>query len=325
MNTDTKGTKELRDILATIGVAGTVVATPAQESDKHAMQLDRVLMLAAGERQRVGELLQAAERITAAQLQQALDEQRRGERKLGDILVERGLLTRGERDVLLEFQDRQAGAGPQSDKLYLGRILVATGQITPSQLADALNWQARHGVRLGEALVATGQATPTQVTHGLALQRKLIVAALLAALSLASGPAVQEAHAAQKSASLQISATVIASARMQMDHQQARLSVTSADIARGYVDVPAGSRFSVATNSRTGYFIDFHPRIGVFTAVHIEGLGAPVQLGADGGTVTQSAEVSLNMAHELNYRFYLEPALDPGNYEWPLLLAVRAR
>jgi hypothetical protein len=325
MNTDTKGTKELRDILATIGVAGTVVASPAQESDNHATQLDRVLMLAAGERQRVGELLQAAERITAAQLQQALHEQGRGDRKLGDILVERGLLTPGERDVLLEFQHRQAGAGPQADKLYLGRILVATGQITHSQLAAALNWQNEHGGRLGEALVATGQVTSTQVTNGLTLQRKLIVAALLAALSLASAPAVQEAHAAQKSASLQVSATVIASAKLQMDHQQALLSVTSADIARGYVDVPAGSRFSVATNSRTGYFVDFHPRVGVFTAVQIEGLGAPVQLGADGGTVTQSAEVSRDMPHELSYRFYLGPALDPGNYEWPLLLAVRAR
>jgi hypothetical protein len=322
MKTDTE---ELRDILGTLGVAGTVVAAPAQENGNHAMQLDRVLMLAAGERQRVGELLQSAERITAAQLQQALDEQRRGNRKLGDILVERGLLTPGECDVLLEFQRRQAGAGPQADKLYLGRILVATGQITPSQLADALNRQARHGGRLGEALVAAGQATPAQVTHGLTLQRKLIVAALVAALSLASAPAVQEAHAAQKSTGLQVSATVIASAKLQMDHQQAQLSVTSADIARGYVDVPAGSRFSVATNSRTGYFVDFHPRVGVFTAVQIEGLGAPVQLGADGGTVTQSAEVSRNMPHELSYRFYLGPALGPGNYEWPLLLAVRAR
>ena len=322
MKTDTR---ELRDILATFGVAGTVVASPAQESGTNATQLDRVLMLAAGERQRVGELLQAAERVTAAQLQQALDEQRRDDRKLGDILVERGLVTPGEREVLLEFQRRQAGAGPQADKLYFGRILVATGQITHSQLADALKWQARHGGRLGEALVATGQATPAQVTHGLTLQRKLIVAALLAALSLASAAAVQEAHAAQKSASLQVSATVIASAKLQMDHQQAQLSVTSEDIARGYVDAPGGSRFSVATNSRTGYFVDFHPRVGVFTAVQIEGLGAPVQLGADGGTVTQGAEVSRNLPHELSYRFYLNPALDPGNYEWPLLLAVRAR
>jgi hypothetical protein len=322
MKTDTQ---ELRDIFATLDVAGTVLASPAQETGDRTMQLERLLMLAAGERQRVGELLQAAERITAEQLQQALDEQRRGERKLGDILVEGKLLTPDERDTLLEFQRRQTGTGPPADKLYLGRILVATGQITQHQLAAGLNWQTEHGGRLGEALVATGQATPAQVTHGLTLQRKLIVAALVAALSLASAPAVREAHAAQKSASLQVSATVIASAKLQMDHQQAELSVTSADIARGYIDVPAGSRFSVATNSRTGYFVDFHPRVGVFSAVQIEGLGNSVQIGADGGTVAQGAEISPNTPHELSYRFYLRPALDPGNYEWPLLLAVRAR
>jgi hypothetical protein len=89
--------------------------------------------------------------------------------------------------------------------------------------------------------------------------------------------------------------------------------------------VPAGSRFSVATNSRTGYFVDFHPRVGVFSAVQIEGLGNSVQIGADGGTVAQGADISPNTLHELSYRFYLNPALDPGNYEWPLLLAVRAR
>lgn len=322
MKTDTN---LLNDLLAPLGVAGSALASSAQNNGGHAVQLDRVLTLAAGERQRVGELLQAAERITTAQLQQALDDQRRGNRKIGDILVERGLLTPGELDVLLEFQRRQADAGPQADKLYLGRILVATGQITLSQLADALNWQTEHGGRLGEALVATGQATPTMVTRGLTLQRKLMVAALVAALSLASAPAVEDAQAAQKSAGLHVSATVIASARLLMDHQQAQLSVTSADIARGYVDVPAGSRFSVATNSRTGYFVDFHPRVGVFTAVQIEGLSAPVQLGADGGTVAQSAAGSPKLPHELSYRFYLGPALNPGNYEWPLLLAVRAR
>ncbi len=322
MNSDEE---QLADILAALGASRIEGASAAQGGANRALALERVLTLAAGARQRIGELLEATERITRSQLEQALEEQRRAERKLGDILIENGLLTPAERDVLLEFQRRQAGADPQAGKLYLGRILVATGQITRSHLADALKWQAEHGGRLGEALIAAGRATHEQVTRGLTLQRKLVVAALIAALSLACAPAVQDASAAQKSASLQVSATVIASARLRIDHQQAQLSVTSEDIARGYVDVPAGSRFSVATNSRTGYFVDFHPRVGVFASVQIDGLGSAVQLGADGGTVSHGNDGLRSVPHELSYRFYLKPALTPGNYEWPLLLAVRAR
>jgi len=317
--------EQLGDILAKLGAAATEVTSAAQGGESRAVELDRVLMLAAGERQRIGELLQATERITPSQLEQALEEQRRSSRKLGDILIENGLLSPVERDVLLEFQRRQASASPETDKLYIGRILVATGQITRSHLAEALAWQAEHGGRLGEALVAAGRATHEQVTRGLTLQRKLVVAALIAALSLASAPAVQDAGAAQRSASLQVSATVIASARLQIDHQQAQISITNEDIARGYVDVPAGSRFSVATNSRTGYFVDFHPRVDMFASVQINGLGSPVELGADGGTVSEGNGGLRSVAHELSYRFYLKPALNPGNYAWPLLLAVRAR
>lgn len=324
MNTDTKDPKELRDILATLGIAGTVVASPAQESGNQATPLDRVLMLAAGERQRVGELLQAAERITAAQLQQALDEQRRGDGKLGDILVERGLLTPNERDVLLEFQHRQAGAGPQADKLYLGRILVATGQITHNQLADALNWQNEHGGRLGEALVATGQVTSTQVTNGLTLQRKLIVAALLAALSLASAPAVQNAYAEPHTTKLTVMARIATFFRMQVDHQDAALTITERDIERGYVEVPAASKFSVVTNTQDGFVIDFRPRSDVFRSVLVTGLQNPIEIGAAGGTAMNNVPHGRTTFHQLGYRFMLRPDLQPGSYPWPLDISVRS-
>jgi hypothetical protein len=321
MKTDTE---ELHDILATLGVAGKLAASPAQESGNQAMQLDRVLMLAAGERQRVGELLQSAERITTAQLEQALDVQRRSNRMLGDILVEHGLLTPGERDVLLEFQRRQAGAGPQTDKLYLGRILVATGQITHSQLAGALDWQTKHGGRLGEALVATGQATPTQVTHGLTLQRKLIVAALLAALSLASAPAVQNAHAEPHTAKLTVMARVATFFRMQVDHQAAALTITERDIERGYVEVPAASNFSVITNAQDGFVIDFRPRSDVFRSVLVTGLQNPVEIGAQGGSAMNNVPHGRTTFHQLGYRFMLRPDLQPGSYPWPLEISVRS-
>jgi hypothetical protein len=319
MNTDPE---ELDDILAKLGV-GASIALPANESRNHAVQLDRVLMLAAGERRRVGELLQDAERITATQLEQALDEQRRSDRMLGDILVESRLLTVGERDVLLEFQRRQSAAGPQTDKLYLGKILVATGQITNKQLADALDWQKGHGGRLGEALVATGHATSTQVTHGLKLQRKLIIAALLAALSLASAPAVQNACAEPHTTKLTVMARVATFFRMQVEHQAAALTITANDIERGYVEVPAASSFSVITNTPDGFVVDFRPRSDVFRSVLVTGLQNPFEIDAHGGTVMHSVPHGRTTYHQLGYRFMLRPDLQPGNYPWPLEISVR--
>jgi hypothetical protein len=321
MKTDTE---ELDDILAKLGVGETSIGLPTKESGNRAVQLDRVLMLAAGERRRVGELLQDAERITAAQLEQALDEQRRSDRMLGDILVENRLLTTNERDVLLEFQRRQSGAGPQTDKLYLGKILVATGQISNKQLADALDWQKRHGGRLGEALVATGQATPTQVDHGLTLQRKLIVAALLAALSLVSAPAVQNAHADSHTTKLTVMARVATFFRMQIEHQAAALTVTALDVERGYVEVPAASNFSVITNTQDGFVIDFRPRSDVFRTVLVTGLQNPVEIGAQGGTAVNNVPHGRTTFHQLGYRFMLRPDLQPGSYPWPLDISVRS-
>jgi hypothetical protein len=321
MKTDTE---ELDDILAKLGVGAASSALPIKESTSHAVQLDRVLMLAAGERQRVGELLQDAERITATQLEQALDEQRRSDRMLGDILVESRLLTVGERDVLLEFQRRQSGAGPQTDKLYLGKILVATGQITNKQLADALDWQKGHGGRLGEALVATGQATPTQVNHGLTLQRKLVVAALLAALSLASAPAVENAHADSHTTKLTVMARVATFFRMQVEHQAAALTVTELDVERGYVEVPAASSFSVITNTQDGFVINFRPRSDVFRTVLVTGLQNPVEIGAQGGTAVNNVPHGRTTFHQLGYRFMLRPDLQPGSYPWPLDISVRS-
>src|ERR1700693_6401157 len=99
--------KELDAVLSVLGV----------DADGGPLdQLDDILALAAGERQPLGELLCAAERITPVQLEEALVEQRRSGRKLGEILIDRSSLTPSERDVLLEFQRRQAGQSPTAGK-----------------------------------------------------------------------------------------------------------------------------------------------------------------------------------------------------------------
>jgi len=267
---------------------------------------------------RSGELLCAAERITPEQVEDALVEQRRSGRQLGEILIERSSLTPSERDVVLEFQRRQAGQSPTKGKLYLGHVLVATGQITRQQLVDALKWQADHGGRLGAALIACGHATERQVTFGLSLQRKLIGAVLLAAMSLVSAPA----HAAPNTTKLTVMARIATFFRMRVEHQAAALTITARDIERGYIEVPAASNFSVITNSQDGYVIDFRPRSDVFRSVLVTGLQNPIEMGAEGGAAMHNIPHGRTTFHQLGYRFTLRANLQPGSYPWPLEISV---
>jgi hypothetical protein len=317
--------KELDTVLAAFGVID-VAGQPAGADERDGMgRLDGLLMLAAGERARLGELLQAAERITSAQLEEALAEQKRNGGKLGDILVARSTLTVPEREVVLEFQRRQAGQSPTAGKLVLGNILVATGQITRQQLVDALKWQADRGGRLGEALIACGHASEHQVTHGLSLQRKLVGSVLIAAMSLVSAPAARNAAAAEPhTAKLMVMARIATFFRMSVESQAAVLTITARDIERGYVEAPAASSFSVVTNVQDGFLIDFRPRSDVFSSVVVSGLQSPVEIGAAGGTAVHNVPHGRTTFHQLGYRFMLRPDLQPGAYSWPLEISVRA-
>lgn len=239
--------KTVDTILSALGISLPVDLLSRLDVVEYLNQLDHVLALAAGERQRLGDLLQAAERITSFQLEEALAEQQRGSRKLGEILIEKGLLTERERDAVLEFQRRQTGVAPVSGKFALGNLLVASGQITRSQLENALLRQATSGRRLGEELITAGHANNHQVDKGLVLQRKLIAFALAVTMGLA--PLAPSAEAAQRSAALAVSATVIANAKLTTHYQAAQLMISVADVTRGYVEVPIASRFSVACNS----------------------------------------------------------------------------
>jgi hypothetical protein len=202
--------------------------------------------------------------------------------------------------------------------------LVATGQITRQQLADALKWQAYYGGRLRAALVACGHAIERQVTHGLSLQRKLVVAVLIAAMSLVSAPAVRNAYAEAHTTRLTVMARIATFFRMQVDHQVAALTITARDIELGYVEVPAASNFSVITNTQEGYLIDFRPRSDVFRSALVTGLQNPIEIGAQGGTAMNNVPHGRTTFYQLGYRFMLRPDLQPGNYPWPLEISVRS-
>ena len=191
--------RELSDILCALGVSEGARLVAALDIGGYIGQLEGMQLLAAGERQQLGELLQAAKRLSLAQLEDALAQQRRSGQKLGEILMQRGLMSATECEVVLAFQQRQCGHARAVTKLHLGNVLVATREITRVQLADALQWQATHGGRLGEALVAAGHASERQVHKGLQLQRTLLTAVLVAAMAIAAPFQASDAQASDRS------------------------------------------------------------------------------------------------------------------------------
>lgn len=287
-------------------------------------RLEDAVAMAAGLRQKLGSLLCAAHRISPQQLEDALAEQRRSGEKLGDVLVRKGWLTPQERDAALAFQDHQSGQQPTAGRLRLGEILVATGHISRSQLDAAVERQRRSGRKLGEELLSGGDVDADQLAAGLRLQDRLVSAALAAALLLATGVPIQAVAAGSTTQSIAVIARVAPWVKLYHEHQQMQLTITPADVARGYVEVSAASRFTVSTNNPTGYILDFQPRSDIFRSVAIYDPAVNAEIGAGGGRVIQSGAGRgvARMQVELNYRFYLAESAQAGTYFWPLLVSV---
>jgi mannitol/fructose-specific phosphotransferase system IIA component len=294
------------------------------------LSLEDAVRSAAGVRQYLGELLLKARKVTPEQLKDALSEQRQSGEKLGEILVRRGALTKGQLDAVLMFQKCQAGEAPSSVRFRLGEILVATGRITREQLEDVLSRQKLTKKNIGDLLVESGAVAPRHVARGLRLQEMLVTAALVAVVSLADVAAAQEMPGggtgpATGSARIQVTATVPARAALRVLHQARMLVVTPEDVARGYVDAPAASRIEVRNNSRGGCLLVFERIAGPdasFGKVSVRGFGRDVEIGPGGGFVPHSY-ASVPVTAELSYRFSLDRDARPGTYPWPLQVSVR--
>ena len=267
----------------------------------------------------LGELLLQANRITQAQRDFSLNEQKKTGERLGELLVRLGWLSHAELNVLLTIQQHR---GRADSPLRLGNILAAIGVISHQTLADALIQQQVTRKRLGEVLVELYNVSPTQVTTGLHLQQKLTAAALTTLLALAGTAAPIVASAGDRTNNVQVSATVLPSAQINVRHHR-QLTITESDIERGYIDVPAASQIEVKNNSREGYALTFNTMANLFRAVQISGLGERFELGMDGGTVAQRGKAHQTVTAQLSYRFVLSEITQPGSYDWPIILSVR--
>lgn len=116
-----------------------------------------------------------------------------------------------------------------------------------------------------------------------------------------------------------VMATVAAHVSLEAVSQPAVLSVTEADVARGYVDVTAS--YHVRNNDPAGYVVRLEPAAGFATSVVIAGLASPVVLRDEVVEVTEAAAL-VPRALNLSFRIMLRPDLRAGDYGVPLRVSA---
>lgn len=138
---------------------------------------------------RLGMLLIQREQLTEAQLANALREHLITDKRLGDILVDQGLVPRSVIDYYTLEQHRLRKLFDDRDSFYkessrLGDLLEITDLVSAEQIRDALEEQRRTGLQLGDILVQQGHISRSALDEVLALQARFRRTAISAMLSL---------------------------------------------------------------------------------------------------------------------------------------------
>lgn len=146
--------------------------------------------------------------------------------------------------------------------------------------------------------------------------KKTILLALATAAFLAS-PATAEADAG--SAMVRVAARVLSYVKVTDLTSPAALDVTAEDVARGYVDVEAGSSMTLVTNSNDGYLVTARSDAGTVArvAVRIGGQMADERLRVPAVAFAKSLV-------KVGYRLHLRPGVAAGRYPWPVTLGLSA-
>jgi hypothetical protein len=129
---------------------------------------------------------------------------------------------------------------------------------------------------------------------------------------------------AQAQAQVKVSVSILKRASLQVLAQPSSVTVTAADLARGYVDVPAASQVAVRSNAPAGYLLEFASQGDFMRQILVRGLDTDVQLSPAGGMVSQrgASKGVTKTTLALGFRFLLSESAQEGTYAWPMRLAV---
>ena len=169
---------------------------------------------------RLGELLVRAGLVATARIDEALAQQIGTNRRVGELLVEMGLLQEIELAATLSIQDDLREGRVETAQMVavrLGTILLNAAAVSAAQLERALAEQAQSGGLLGEILVRQGVITPEQrqgalrIQGGLAgrLQGRFLLGRLLADADVISELALEQAILSQRITGKRLGETLV--------------------------------------------------------------------------------------------------------------------
>lgn len=131
---------------------------------------------------------------------------------------------------------------------------------------------------------------------------------------------VPAASAESVSGSMKVSVQVMARANVRLDSQPAQVVVTSADVKRGYVDVPAPIVFHAQTNSRQGYLLQVSNGSTDFSEVQLSFAQAAINVSQESWIARPY--VAGGEVVSMNARVRISSDLAPGSYPLPLSISA---
>jgi hypothetical protein len=141
---------------------------------------------------------------------------------------------------------------------------------------------------------------------------------LAAALILIAGTSLQaqEAPSARStSATMNVSARVLARTVVSIEDEPRQVVVTEDDVRRGYVTLPSSLRFSVRSNSRDGYLLEFSQLDPAFRTMSVRWDSTEIRLGSDGAVISQPFAPGL-VQRVADVQLTLAEGTQPGTYGW---------
>jgi len=147
----------------------------------------------------------------------------------------------------------------------------------------------------------------------------LAIAAFVAAAPAARASSSLGTSGAQASIDFKIVIPVVL--RVKAAAEPREVSITDADVARGYVDVERGASLVVTSNSRAGFYVSiaFDSRLLARVVARLH--GQAVEADAPGSSLHVDAARLVETPVNVGYRMYLAPGARPGTYRWPIGLA----
>lgn len=153
---------------------------------------------------------------------------------------------------------------------------------------------------------------------------KVTASILIAALSIGALAVSGDAKSSPDTANVKVTATVLKRTSINVLAQPATVEITTDDIARGYVNIPAATRIEIKSNSPQGFILIFENHGNFVSQTHVSGIGNDVQFGAGGGGIYQQwpGHPVDKTVIEMMFRFILAEGISPGIYAWPIQLSV---